>query len=808
MPAKIKNKTVAARPTPPSRSAPIIERAPLPIVEVQGETHIVSYVNSAFCSLLEKSREELLGKTFSEIVPGGNECVSILDRVYQTGEAANLALKDPSEQTPAHWLYAMWPVVDETQLPVGVIIQLTKATNFSQNVTAINEALLLSGLLQHEMRETAEKLNAQLQTESAEHKVANEALRESEEKFRSMVESSRDCIKELDLEGRLLSMNGVGQCLFEIDDLTPFLHRPWKEFWKSDSAVAQQAVETAMSGGVGKFEGACETVKGNNKWWSVVVTPIVNAAGQPARLLVVSRDITDRRLAEEKLHESELKTERARDYAEATLRTAPIPLLVLRANLRVNTANEAFYKNFQVEPGETEGQLIYDLGNAQWNIPKLRELLEEILPKDNFFNNLEITHEFESIGRRTMLLNARRMVNQTGRPQKIVLAIEDITERKLVEEALAESKVRLDFALQSARIGDWDLDLVTDRARRSLRHDEAFGYTQPVAEWGFEKFISHVHPADREDMRDKFKQAVSKQKEWHIECRVIWPDGSIHWVAVHGSIYRLVDGQPRNMLGIVTDITWSKLAQEKVWQHSRELELRVSERTADLNDTNEQLAAFVYSIAHDLRAPLRSMQGFSQILLDDYAPSLDKTAGDYLKRINASSEFMDKMIIDLLAFGRVGRTETKLEPVKVQLVWDSAIYQYATQIEQTRTQIETIAPLPTVCANEATLTQVLANLLGNAIKFVPDGIAPQIRFWAEDRGEMIRLWLEDHGLGIPLDQHERIFRVFERLHGARYPGTGIGLSIVRKGVERMSGTVGFESVPGRGTKFWIELQKA
>lgn len=541
-----KKKITPSLPDLRARSAPIIERAPLPIVEVQGSKHIVSYVNSAFCSLLEKPRKDLIGKPFRKIVPGGDECVAYLDRVYQTGEAATLAKEDESE--PAHWLYAMWPALDEKERPSGVIIQLTKASKFQNDVTDINAALLISGLRQHELTAEAEHLNA---------------------------------------------------------------------------------------------------------------------------LLL----------------QSQKETQRARDYAEDTLRTAPIPLIILRSDLRVNTTNEAFCTTFQVERGEAAGKLIYDLGNRQWNIPELRELLENILPKNKIFNNFEVTHEFESIGRRTMLLNARRMENETGEPLRIVLAIEDITARKQAEEALRE-------------------------------------------------------------------------------------------------------------------------AQLELRKHAATLEKTVKERTSDLQATNEQLAAFVYSIAHDLRAPLRSMQGFSQVLLDDYASSLDETARNFLQRIRASSEFMDKMIMDLLAFGGAGRTEIKLEAVPVRAAWESAVFQYATQIEQVKAQIETVEPLPSVRANEATLAQILANLLSNALKFVPDGTPPKIRFRAEDRGEMVRLWMEDNGVGIPTEYQERVFRVFERLNGARFPGTGIGLSIVRKGVERMGGKVGLESERGKGSQFWIELQKA
>ncbi len=162
-----------------SVSAPIVERAPLPIVEVQGSGHIVSYVNSAFCRLIGKTREELRGIPFAEIVPGAHECVPILESVYQTGKAATHALVDSCDEEPACWLYAMWPALDADQRPIGVIIQLTRAENLRLDLTAVNEALLIAGLRQHELTEAAEKHNAQLQAEISERKAAEEALQQA-----------------------------------------------------------------------------------------------------------------------------------------------------------------------------------------------------------------------------------------------------------------------------------------------------------------------------------------------------------------------------------------------------------------------------------------------------------------------------------------------------------------------------------------------------------------------------------------------------------------------------------------------------
>jgi signal transduction histidine kinase len=237
------------------------------------------------------------------------------------------------------------------------------------------------------------------------------------------------------------------------------------------------------------------------------------------------------------------------------------------------------------------------------------------------------------------------------------------------------------------------------------------------------------------------------------------------------------------------------------------LERRVAERTTELSDTNEQLEAFVYTIAHDLRAPLRAMQAFATLLLNDYASSLDATAQNYAERIVRASERMDKLVIDLLAYGRTARTQLTLGPVPVEAAWRSALAQYEETIARRNARVEMVSPLPHVLAHEVTLSQVLANLLSNALKFAKPGERPHVRIRAEINGTMTRLWVEDDGIGIAPEHHERVFRIFERLNGTAYTGTGIGLSIVRKGVERMNGRVGLRSAPGQGTSFWIELPK-
>jgi signal transduction histidine kinase len=434
-----------------SRSAPIIERAPLPIVEVEGAAHLVSYVNSAFCRLLGTTKSELVGKPFAEIVPGGDECVPILDRVYETGEAATHAHEIGSEAPPAFWLYAMWPALDATERPVGVIIQLTQAAGFRQNLAEINAALLISGLRQHELTAEALALNEQLAKEIAERKLAEAAL---------------------------------------------------------------------------------------------------------------------------------------------------------------NDAN-------------------------------------------------------------------RQLGDQAG-----------------------------------------------------------------------------------------------------------------------------------------------------------ELERLVAERTKKLRETVGELEGFSYSVAHDMRAPLRGMQGFARILLDDYSRQLPPKAQTYLEHIASSAARMDLLIRDVLNYTQVLSGEVKITPVDLNRVVREIVATYPGW-QSPRVEIQIEEPLPVVLGHEGFLTQCISNLLTNAVKFVPDGVTPRVRIWAEERAPtltspapqpsaiesgseerwddrlVVRLWFEDNGIGIAPENHNRIFQMFERINPAeQFEGTGVGLTIVRKALQRMNGRIDFESEPGKGSRFWIELSKA
>jgi signal transduction histidine kinase len=269
--------------------------------------------------------------------------------------------------------------------------------------------------------------------------------------------------------------------------------------------------------------------------------------------------------------------------------------------------------------------------------------------------------------------------------------------------------------------------------------------------------------------------------------------------AVQASVEQALQKQAE----LAEEVRSRRQVERELQELNARLEERVDERTVELREALKELEAYAYSIAHNLRAPLRAVVGMADLLEGEYRPTPD--GEDYLGRLREAMVQMDALILGLLEYSRVSREEFRRDPVPLAEVAEEAARVQSRELSARQAQVTIDGPLPAMIGDRRALVEVVAQLLSNACKFVPPEREPVIRVRAEDRGSRVRLWVEDNGIGIDPTYHDRIFGVFERLHGPEdFAGTGIGLAIVRRCVERMGGRAGVESDPGKGSRFWIE----
>lgn len=334
-----------------------------------------------------------------------------------------------------------------------------------------------------------------------------------------------------------------------------------------------------------------------------------------------------------------------------------------------------------------------------------------------------------------------------------------------------------------------------------------------------EPFWKRMSEEDQELMLAAIRESIEEQRPVHLEAQLTCADKSQRYFSWTVAPYhaekllylfarditerRRAEGQI-NKLNIALAQRADQLQKANV---ELEAEILTRKRTEEaLQESNCALEAFSYSVSHDLRAPIRAMQGFANVLLEDYGQSLDQMGKECAMRIVNAAERMDRLVQDLLIYSRLGHTTLDLSPVSVHESVLEALGQLEEDIKNRNATVTLAEPFPLVMGHATTLTQIFANLIGNGTKFVAPGIKPHVKVWAEIDNGFATLWVKDNGIGIAAENQSRIFRVFERLHGTDdYPGTGLGLAIVRKGIERMDGQVGLESALGEGTRFWIRL---
>ena len=346
-----------------------------------------------------------------------------------------------------------------------------------------------------------------------------------------------------------------------------------------------------------------------------------------------------------------------------------------------------------------------------------------------------------------------------------------------------------------------NLDGIVTSWNRSA--ERLFGYS---AEEMIGRPVALLMPPDRPNEEPTILGRLRQgERIDHYETVRRRKDGSLIDISLTVSPVRDQSGRIIGASKIARDITELRKAREILAKSHQELEERVKERTASLNETIAQLEEFSYSLSHDLKAPVRAMAGCAQAVLEDYGSQLDAEGQDLLNRIIRAGSRMERLIHDVLIYSRVARCDIEIKQLALEPLIRDITSQYP-EMQPPRAEIVFRGPLKEVLAHEPSLTQALSNLLSNAVKFVEVGTKPLVIIRTKSNPGRVRLWIEDNGIGIKPEYQRRLFGVFERAHqDKRFEGTGIGLAIVRKAVERMGGTVGVESDGITGSSFWIEL---
>ncbi len=390
-----------------------------------------------------------------------------------------------------------------------------------------------------------------------------------------------------------------------------------------------------------------------------------------------------------------------------------------------------------------------------------------------------------------------------GRNVRFELAI-DITKYKKVQKNLKEQEERYRLAQKAAEIGSWEYNINTGEVTWSEQIESIFGLNKGQFKGTYKDFMNHVHPDDRTLIQREVDRCIKKGKDYDIEHRIIWPDGSVHWLREMGDIFKDKNNKPYRMLGVVQDITDRKKSEKQI----KNLTKKYMFQAKKLAETNKELEAFSYSVSHDLRAPLRSINGFSQALLEDYDDLLDSEGKDYLLRIKKSANRMAELIEGLLKLSRLMRAEMNLQTVNIGEIAEDVFNEFEKNNPNNNVKFVIKDKDKMYIKGDSNLLRVLLeNLIGNAWKFTKKESKPKIIVGCK-KNNMSRniFYVKDNGEGFNMDYSDKLFVPFQRLHKEKdFSGTGIGLSIVQRVIKRHDGKIWAEGKKGMGATFYFTI---
>ena len=533
---------------------------------------------------------------------------------------------------------------------------------------------------------------------------------------------------------------------------------------------------------------------GSVRWLELSADVERDDAGAAKVLLGICRDITDWKRIED-------ENRAAAAYNRSLIEASLDPLVTIGTDgaiTDVNTAAELMTGNIRTELIGTEF-------SEYFTEPGLARAGYQQAFRDGSVRDYPLELRHRDGHATSVLYNASLYHDADGRVLGVFAAARDVTQIRQAQQALRESGERLSATIDHAPVGIDDISVNGNLIRVNPRMCEITGYT--AGELESMRISDLIHPDDIEADVAGMQRLLAGQIDTHsMEKRYIRKDGGVVWAEVNRAAVREPDGSPKLVVGVVRDISAQRQAEAEVRALNTDLEARVAQRTAELERVNENLEAFSYSVSHDLRAPLRSLSGFSQALVEEYAEQLDDTARGYIGRIQAASERMATLIDDLLQLSRVSRAEMNLRSVDLSAEAAEIAAELQSR-EPGRRVAFSVEDGVRATADRTLIRTVLQNLLENAWKFTARRDDATIAFGTiEAEGAGICCYVRDNGAGFDPAFDGKLFQPFQRLHAATdFPGTGIGLASVRRIVSRHGGRTWAHGAVGEGASFYFTL---
>jgi PAS domain S-box-containing protein len=634
---------------------------------------------------------------------------------------------------------------------------------------------------------------------AAQREQADRELRESEQKYHLVADYTSDWEYWVGLKSEIVYMSPSckGITGHEVDEFVadPYL---MVSLVHADDRSAFQAhahthVEQAAAGDI---EFRIVRKDGEIRWISHHCRPVFDQEGHWRGSRASNRDITAKKRLEEELREANVYNRR---LIEASLD----PLVTISAEGKITDVNRAT----EAITGRSRAELIgTDFSDYFTDPDKARTGYRQVFAL-GFVTDYPLALRHRDGHVAEVLYNASVYRDEAGKVLGVFAAARDITERKLAEEKLRRSEHGLAEAQRIAHLGNWELDLVhnvllwSDEIYRIFEIDpDKFGAS-------YEAFLNGIHPDDRDMVNKAYTDSVASRVPYNIVHRLQMPDGRIKYVNEMCETYYGEDGKPLRSVGTVHDITERKLAENEVLTLNRELEQRVIERTAQLEAANKELEAFSYSVSHDLRTPLRAIDGFSGILLEDYKDKLDDEGKRLLHVVRDNTGKMGQLIDDILKFSRAGRLELTPVEIDMEQMAREVFAELQPVVDANKLQLE-IEQLPHASGDRAMMRQVFVNLLSNALKFSRKREPARIKVGCSIEGDETVYYVQDNGAGFDMQFADKLFGVFQRLHGVtEFEGTGIGLAIVKRIVARHGGRVWAEGKVDGGATMYFALPR-